>query len=269
MRAASPPRQCAGTAPGGHPRAESEPTSDDHHPPRPGALEARYQELYQAASNGHISPDDTLAGLSATDGAGSVWQINPDGQFVRAQFVGAPAQVCDPATYIDPDTAPAAGPAPFGAAQPGPDPFGAAQPGPDPFAAAFASAPQPDPFAAPPAAAAQQDGFDQPAGLAQHCQGPGPGWPLPPSCRRTVNGFGRRPSTPQRPQPATTGGGTCPRPSHRCWTTTAGSWSSPRSTAAPGPGGQSRPRTEFLTHHDEMEEAGAVIRSECRIATSG
>jgi hypothetical protein len=71
------------------------------------ALHDRYAELYQAASAGHIKPDDalaTLAGMSVTDGTGAIWQINADGAFTRAQFNGAPAQVSDPSGYVGPET---------------------------------------------------------------------------------------------------------------------------------------------------------------------
>lgn len=151
------------------------------------ALAARYKELYDAATEGHVSGADalaTLAGISVTDGHGAVWSIGPDGEFLRAQFTGAPQAKTAPDAFVGPETVvsnpetgmfdvgpgqaptaptwdapqqPTPGPAAFGSPAPGPAPFGAPAAGPQPFGGppaspgqGFATAPDSDPFASAP-----------------------------------------------------------------------------------------------------------------------
>ena len=68
-------------------------------------LKSHYDQLLAQVQAGHFSADDALsalAGLSAQDGAGAVWKINPQGQFTRADFVGSPDVVTSEDQFIDP-----------------------------------------------------------------------------------------------------------------------------------------------------------------------
>lgn len=68
-------------------------------------LKSHYDQLLAQVQAGHFSAADALsalAGLSAQDGAGAVWKINPQGEFTRADFIGSPDMVTDAAQFIDP-----------------------------------------------------------------------------------------------------------------------------------------------------------------------
>lgn len=82
-------------------------------PPELIRLGQSYDALVSNAEAGHISHADalaTLAGLTATDASGAVWGLNADGDYVRSQYPGAPAQVSDPSMFAQ---AGAPAPAPF------------------------------------------------------------------------------------------------------------------------------------------------------------
>jgi hypothetical protein len=190
------------------------------------ALEKQYDQLYQAAEDGHIRHEDalaSLAGLSVTDDSGAVWGMGADGEFVRAAFLGSPAQHADPALFAS-------------RAAPTPAPFSVPQPQRAPTQTR--SAPTPDLFTQPPVSA----GPPQPTGAPAFGQPPFAGPVGHPSA---ANPF--PPSLPGQPRPAQSLPAQ-PEPEHRGpqysqhipMSGHSDSASFPRNLVPPGHGGSSQ-----------------------------